>query len=82
MIVVTDEDATYIYDLSIEEDEEEDGKTATATAEVGDESIPPQLLFVHCGSQSTKEAHWHPQITSLVMTTALSGYSAFIPSNL
>lgn len=79
MIVVTDEDATYIYDLSIEEDEEEDGGK---TAEVGDGSIPPQLLFVHCGSQSTKEAHWHPQISSLVMTTALSGYSAFIPSNL
>jgi ribosome assembly protein RRB1 len=78
MIVVSDEDATYIYDLSIEEDEEEDGKAA----EAGDGEIPPQLLFVHCGSQNTKEAHWHPQITSLVMTTALSGYSAFIPSNL
>ncbi len=77
MIVVSDEDATYIYDLSIEEDEEEDGKDIA-----GDEGIPPQLLFVHCGSQSTKESHWHPQITSLVMTTALSGYSAFIPSNL
>ena len=77
MIVVSDEDATYIYDLSIEEDEEEDEKGAE-----GDEDIPPQLLFVHCGSESTKEAHWHPQITSLVMTTALSGYSAFIPSNL
>lgn len=78
MIVVSDEDATYIYDLSIEEDEEEDGKAA----EAGDGEIPPQLLFVHCGSQNTKEAHWHPQITSLVMTTALSGYSSFIPSNL
>lgn len=80
MIVVSDEDATYIYDLSIEEDEEGGGKDAEA--EAGDGSIPPQLLFVHCGSQSTKEVHWHPQITSLVMTTALSGYSAFIPSNL
>lgn len=80
MIVVSDEDATYIYDLSIEEDEEEeDGKAAS---EVGEGEIPPQLLFVHCGSQNTKEVHWHPQITSLVMTTALSGYSSFIPSNL
>ena len=80
MIVVSDEDATYIYDLSIEEDEEEeDGKDAS---EVGEGEIPPQLLFVHCGSQNTKEVHWHPQITSLVMTTALSGYSSFIPSNL
>ena len=77
MIVVSDEDATYIYDLSIEEDEEEEGQGVE-----GNDGIPPQLLFVHCGSESTKEAHWHPQITSLVMTTALSGYSAFIPSNL
>jgi ribosome assembly protein RRB1 len=76
MIVVTDEDATYIYDLSIEEDEEEDGKADL------EDSIPPQLLFVHCGSESTKEAHWHPQITSCVFTTSLSGYSTFIPSNL
>lgn len=76
MIVVSDEDGTYIYDLSIEEDQ--DQKTEDAV----DGAIPPQLLFVHCGSESTKEAHWHPQITSLVMTTALSGYSIFIPSNL
>ena len=76
MIVVTDEDGTYIYDLSIEEDEDQ------KTEDTVDGAIPPQLLFVHCGSESTKEAHWHPQITSLVMTTALSGYSVFIPSNL
>ena len=86
MIVISDEDATYIYDLSIEEDEEEgqddgqEGGTFIRTA--GEGEIPPQLLFVHCGSQSTKEVHWHPQITSLVMTTALSGYSVFVPSNL
>ena len=78
MIVVSDEDGTYIYDLSIEEDEDEE-KTDTAGI---DGSIPPQLLFVHCGSEMTKEVHWHPQITSCVMTTALSGYSVFIPSNL
>ena len=80
MIVVSDEDGTYIYDLSIEEDEEEE-ETKSNIAGV-DGSIPPQLLFVHCGSESTKEVHWHPQITSCVMTTALSGYSVFIPSNL
>lgn len=78
MIVVSDEDGTYIYDLSIEEDEDEEKSEFDGV----DGSIPPQLLFVHCGSESTKEVHWHPQITSLVMTTALSGYSVFIPSNL
>lgn len=80
MIVVSDEDGTYIYDLSIEEDEDEDKRNSDVVGVDG--SIPPQLLFVHCGSESTKETHWHPQITSCVMTTALSGYSVFIPSNL
>lgn len=77
MIVLSDEDATYIYDLSIEEDID-----AMTDNQPELDGIPPQLLFVHCGSTSTKEAHWHPQISSLIMTTALSGYNIFIPSNL
>lgn len=79
MILVTDEDATYVYDLSIEADPEEEAQQGVAEQE---QSVPPQLLFLHCGSESTKEAHWHPQIPSLVMTTALSGFNIFIPSNL
>jgi ribosome assembly protein RRB1 len=80
MLVVTDDRGAYVYDLSVEEDdtidaEDEDG-AATGPA------LPPQLLFVHCGSEQFKEAHWHPQIPSMIMTTALSGYSVFIPSNL
>ncbi len=79
MILVTDEDATYVYDLSIEADPEEEAQQGVAEQE---QNVPPQLLFLHCGSESTKEAHWHPQIPSLVMTTALSGFNIFIPSNL
>mmetsp|Transcript_41716 Transcript_41716/g.50798 ORF Transcript_41716/g.50798 Transcript_41716/m.50798 type:complete len:525 (+) Transcript_41716:213-1787(+) len=76
MIVVSDDDATYIYDLSIEAEEDE-------VMQVNQEkSIPPQMLFMHCGSTLTKEVHWHPQITSMIMTTAWSGFSAFIPVNL
>mmetsp|Transcript_16679 Transcript_16679/g.16110 ORF Transcript_16679/g.16110 Transcript_16679/m.16110 type:complete len:510 (-) Transcript_16679:47-1576(-) len=73
MIVVSDEDGTYIYDLSIEQ---EDGQEKEV------DGIPAQLLFVHSGSTITKEVHWHPQISSCVMTTAFSGFSTFIPSNL
>jgi ribosome assembly protein RRB1 len=71
MLAVTDDHGAYIYDLSVEEDD---------TA--GQMDVPPQLLFVHCGSEQFKEVHWHPQISSCLMTTALSGYSTFIPSNL
>ena len=73
MLAASDDMGAYIYDLSVEEDN-------TASSQAVD--IPPQLLFVHCGSEQFKEVHWHPQISSCLMTTALSGFSVFIPSNL
>lgn len=74
MLAACDDTGTYIYDLSVEEDDAQAG---------GDQpDVPPQLLFVHCGSEQFKEVHWHPQISSCLMTTALSGFSVFIPSNL
>jgi len=74
MLAACDDVGTYIYDLSVEEDDAQTG---------GDQvDVPPQLLFVHCGSEQFKEVHWHPQISSCLMTTALSGFSTFIPSNL
>lgn len=85
MIAVSDDHGTYVYDLSIEED---DPESARGNAEDEDMEgriegeIPPQLLFVHSGSEMTKEVHWHPQIPSCVATTSLSGFSVFIPSNL
>lgn len=75
MILVTDDEGVYVYDLSIEADEDENNN-------MKEEEIPPQLLFVHAGSSLVKEAHWHPQIPSLIMSTALTGFSIFVPSNL
>ena len=72
MLAVSDSAGTYIYDLSVEQDD------AAPKAD----GVPPQLLFVHCGSEQFKEVHWHPQISSCLMTTALTGFSVFIPSNL
>ena len=71
MLAASDDVGAYIYDLSVEEDD--------AAAQL---DVPPQLLFVHCGSEQFKEVHWHPQISSCLMTTALTGFSMFIPSNL
>jgi ribosome assembly protein RRB1 len=75
MLAVSDTVGAYIYDLSVEEDTSAPTNTLVA-------DIPPQLLFCHSGSQDFKELHWHPQISSCVMTTAYSGFSVFIPSNL
>ncbi|KAG7360361.1 G-protein beta-subunit [Nitzschia inconspicua] len=78
MLAMSDEVGVYIYDLSVEEDTP--SQTTSTTQLVAD--IPPQLLFCHSGSQQFKECHWHPQISSCVMTTAFTGFSVFIPSNL
>jgi len=73
MLAASDDVGAYIYDLSVEEDD-------TVARQQLD--VPPQLLFVHCGSEQFKEIHWHPQISSCLMTTSLTGFSMFIPSNL
>lgn len=77
MLAATDDVGAYVYDLSVEEDDD-----TAAAVHSADPDVPPQLLFVHCGSEQFKEVHWHPQISSCLMTTALTGFSMFIPSNL
>jgi ribosome assembly protein RRB1 len=74
MLVASDDNGVYIYDLSVEEDE--------CGEQEENEELPTQLLFVHSGSSQFKEVHWHPQIASCCMTTSLNGFSIFIPSNL
>jgi ribosome assembly protein RRB1 len=85
MLVMSDEVGVYIYDLSVEEDiatQEREQLQDQSKMEQLVADIPPQLLFCHSGSRQFKECHWHPQISSCIMTTAFSGFSAFIPSNL
>jgi ribosome assembly protein RRB1 len=85
MLVMSDEVGVYIYDFSVEEDiatQEKERQQGTSKMEQLVADIPPQLLFCHSGSNQFKECHWHPQISSCIMTTAFSGFSTFIPSNL
>jgi len=67
------------WDLSLEEDKEED-KNAVGAAAVN--PMPPQLLFHHMGQRNPKELHFHPQIPGLVLSTAEDGFNLFKPISL
>ena len=76
MIAISDDHGTYIDDLSIEENDPDHKNNNNGEGEGGSDvegEIPPQLQFVHSGSQMTKGVHWHPQIPSCVATTSLIG---------
>ncbi|KAH8119905.1 WD40 repeat-like protein [Phellopilus nigrolimitatus] len=68
------DDQVTLWDLAVEQDDDESG----APMEDGSqESVPPQLLFVHQGQKDVKEVHWHPQIPGAVISTALDGFNIF-----
>ncbi|KIJ65038.1 hypothetical protein HYDPIDRAFT_89267 [Hydnomerulius pinastri MD-312] len=65
-----------LWDLGVEQDDEEVGAPMNVTPEGGRE-VPPQLLFVHQGQEDVKEVHWHPQIPGAVISTAADGFNIF-----
>jgi len=69
-----------IWDMSLERDY--DAEETPGGAKVDEKEIPPQLYFVHQGQTNIKELHFHPQITSLLLSTAEDGFNLFKPSNM
>ncbi|BFG39744.1 hypothetical protein CerSpe_260170 [Prunus speciosa] len=73
-----------IWDLSLENDEEEEAEFKAKTKEQvnAPKDLPPQLLFVHQGQKDLKELHWHAQIPGMLVSTAADGYNILMPSNI
>lgn len=70
------DDQVTLWDLGVEQDDDEAGNTMDDTP-AGGREVPPQLLFVHQGQKDVKEVHWHPQIPGAVISTALDGFNIF-----
>ncbi|GMR41204.1 hypothetical protein PMAYCL1PPCAC_11399, partial [Pristionchus mayeri] len=71
-IATGEDDQTSIWDIATEAD-----TTTPAEAEEEMAGVAPQLMFLHLGQKEVKEAHWHPQIPGLAITTALNGFNVF-----
>ncbi|KAG6333704.1 hypothetical protein ID866_5387 [Astraeus odoratus] len=70
------DDQVTLWDLGVEQDDEEVSAPMNET-EDGDREVPPQLLFIHQGQKDIKEVHWHSQIPGTVISTALDGFNIF-----
>ena len=43
-------------------------------------SIPPQMMFLHQGQRNMKELRFHPQYSSVLVTTAEDSFNVFKPN--
>ena len=81
MLATTSSDGQLaIWDLAVERDPEEEANLAPENNAEAPDDLPPQLMFVHCGQQDMKEAHWHPQIPGMMVSTAADGFNVFKPA--
>jgi ribosome assembly protein RRB1 len=71
------DDQVTLWDLSVEEDDEEDAATRGQYKGPDGKDVPNQLLFCHHGASEIKEVHWHPQISGMLMSTSADGFHLF-----
>ncbi|CAE6362088.1 unnamed protein product [Rhizoctonia solani] len=72
------DDQVTLWDLSVEQDEDEVGTKEIHTANGQKlKDVPSQLLFVHQGQSDVKEIHWHPQMPGCLISTAYTGFNVF-----
>eukprot|EP00933_Yihiella_yeosuensis_P031809 TRINITY_DN25426_c0_g1_i2.p2 TRINITY_DN25426_c0_g1~~TRINITY_DN25426_c0_g1_i2.p2 ORF type:complete len:100 (-),score=20.75 TRINITY_DN25426_c0_g1_i2:96-395(-) len=75
LAVASEDDCVSIWDMAVEDD-------APGRDQVqGADYFPPQLLFVHQGQRDPKELRWHPQIPSVCVCTAATGFNVFKTCN-
>ncbi|CEL92939.1 unnamed protein product [Vitrella brassicaformis CCMP3155] len=77
LVVSAADNTVSIWDMSVEDDTEPGQKLPD-----GAEYYPPQLLFLHQGQKDIKEVKFHPQITSVIISTASDGFNIFKTSNI
>ncbi|KAK8961292.1 hypothetical protein KSP40_PGU022531 [Platanthera guangdongensis] len=77
------DDCSWIWDLSLERDEEGEAEFKARFKEqaTASQHLPPQLLFVHHSQKDIKELHWHPQIPGMILSGDIDGLDILMPFN-
>eukprot|EP00457_Paulinella_chromatophora_P010428 gb/GEZN01010530.1/.p1 GENE.gb/GEZN01010530.1/~~gb/GEZN01010530.1/.p1 ORF type:complete len:322 (-),score=51.64 gb/GEZN01010530.1/:267-1124(-) len=78
LAAASEDNTVSVWDMALEADLEAEAQGAS----IDGVQVPDQLLFLHQGQKNVKELHFHPQIPSLIISTAQDGFNFFKPSNM